>query len=196
MAARQRVLLIFGTRPETIKMAPVWMALRALPEQFDARVLVTAQHRQMLDQALADFKLTPEFDLDIMRDNQDLFHITGRALDGIKTVLEDFRPDCVLVQGDTTTTFVGALAAFYKRVFIGHVEAGLRTHDKYSPYPEEINRRLTGCMADMHFAPTERARNNLVSEQISDKSILVTGNTGIDARVKHDGDQVPVGLFA
>ena len=181
MAERKRVLLIFGTRPETIKMAPVWMALRALPEHYDARALVTAQHRQMLDQALSDFNLTPEFDLDIMRDNQDLFHITGRALAGIKTVLEGFRPDCVLVQGDTTTTFVGALAAFYKRVFIGHVEAGLRTHDKYSPYPEEVNRRLTGCMADVHFAPTERARNNLLAEQISDKSILVTGNTGIDA---------------
>lgn len=173
--------MIFGTRPETIKMAPVWRALRALPDQFDARTVVTAQHRQMLDQALSDFKLTPEFDLDIMRDNQDLFHITCRALDGIKAVLEDFRPDCILVQGDTTTTFVGALAAFYKRTLLGHIEAGLRTHDKYSPYPEEINRRLTGCMADLHFAPTVRARNNLVSEQVPDKDILVTGNTGIDA---------------
>ena len=181
MVDRKRILLIFGTRPETIKMAPVWRALRALPDIFDARTVVTAQHRHMLDQALADFKITPEFDLDIMRDDQDLFHITCRALEGMKAVLEDFQPDCVLVQGDTTTTFAGALAAFYKRTMIGHVEAGLRTYDKFSPYPEEINRRLTGCMADLHFAPTERARSNLLSERVHDKDIHVTGNTGIDA---------------
>ncbi len=181
MTERKKVLLIFGTRPETIKMAPVWRALRALPEVFDARTAVTAQHRHMLDQALSDFKLTPEYDLDIMRDNQDLFHITCQALQGMKSVLEEFRPDCILVQGDTTTTFAGALAAFYKRILIGHVEAGLRTYDKYSPYPEEVNRRLTGCMADLHFAPTERARRNLLSERVPDRDILVTGNTGIDA---------------
>ena len=181
MVDRKRILLIFGTRPETIKMAPVWRALRALPDIFDARTVVTAQHRHMLDQALADFKIAPEFDLDIMRDDQDLFHITCRALEGMKAVLEDFQPDCVLVQGDTTTTFAGALAAFYKRTMIGHVEAGLRTYDKFSPYPEEINRRLTGCMADLHFAPTERARSNLLSERVHDKDIHVTGNTGIDA---------------
>ena len=181
MVDRKRILLIFGTRPETIKMAPVWRALRALPDIFDARTVVTAQHRHMLDQALADFKIAPEFDLDIMRDDQDLFHITCRALEGMKAVLEDFQPDCVLVQGDTTTTFAGALAAFYKRTMIGHVEAGLRTYDKFSPYPEEINRRLTGCMADLHFAPTERARSNLLSEKVHDKDIHVTGNTGIDA---------------
>jgi UDP-N-acetylglucosamine 2-epimerase (non-hydrolysing) len=181
MAAPKKVLIVFGTRPETIKMAPIWMALRARPDEFDARVVVTAQHRQMLDRALQDFALTPDFDLDIMRDNQDLFHVSSRALDGMKSVMEQFTPDCVLVQGDTTTTFIGALAAFYKRVMIGHVEAGLRTHHKYSPYPEEINRRLTGCMADLHFAPTERAKRNLLEERIDESSILVTGNTGIDA---------------
>lgn len=181
MADRKRILLIFGTRPETIKMAPVWRALRELPDVFDARTAVTAQHRHMLDQALSDFNLTPEFDLDIMRDNQDLFHITCRAIEGMKAILDSFQPHCILVQGDTTTTFAGALAAFYKRIMIGHVEAGLRTYDKYSPYPEEINRRLTGCMADLHFAPTERARVNLLSERIPTNDIQVTGNTGIDA---------------
>ncbi len=181
MATPKKVLLVFGTRPEAIKMAPVWMALRARADEFDARVVVTAQHRQMLDRALDDFNLKPDFDLDIMRDNQDLFHVTSRALDGMKTVMESFMPDCVLVQGDTTTTFVGALAAFYKRVMIGHVEAGLRTHNKYSPYPEEINRRLTGCMTDLHFAPTSLSKKNLLDEGVHEANVLVTGNTGIDA---------------
>jgi len=157
------------------------MALRAMPEVFDSRVVVTAQHRGMLDQALKDFALTPEYDLNVMRDNQDLFHISVQALTGMKSVMDEYQPDCVLVQGDTTTTFIGALAAFYKRTLIGHVEAGLRTHNKYSPYPEEINRRLTGCLADLHFAPTERAQLNLLEEGISAEAIAVTGNTGIDA---------------
>jgi UDP-N-acetylglucosamine 2-epimerase (non-hydrolysing) len=135
----------------------------------------------MLDQALQDFAITPDYDLNVMRENQDLFHISVEALTGMKSVLEDYQPDCVLVQGDTTTTFVGALAAFYKRALIGHVEAGLRTYNKYSPYPEEINRRLTGCLADLHFAPTEKARQNLLEEGVKDDSIEVTGNTGIDA---------------
>lgn len=181
MGARKKVLMVFGTRPETIKMAPVWMALRSQPELFDVRTVVTAQHRHMLDKALNDFDLTPDFDLDIMRDNQDLFHISARSLEGMKKVLEEYEPECVLVQGDTTTTFIGALAAFYKRTSIGHVEAGLRTFNKYSPYPEEINRRLTGCMADLHFAPTERARENLLAERVPENDIFVTGNTGIDA---------------
>jgi UDP-N-acetylglucosamine 2-epimerase (non-hydrolysing) len=181
MSVKKKVLMVFGTRPETIKMAPIWMALKARPDEFDAKVVVTAQHRQMLDRALNDFGLTPDFDLDIMRDNQDLFHVTSRALDGMKTVMESFVPDWVLVQGDTTTTFAGALAAFYKRAKIGHVEAGLRTHNKYSPYPEEINRRLTGAMTDLHFAPTAKARQNLLDENIDAAAVTVTGNTGIDA---------------
>lgn len=162
-------------------MAPVWMALRAATDIFDTRVVVTAQHRGMLDQALRDFALTPDYDLNVMRDNQDLFHISVQALTGMKSVMDEYQPDCVLVQGDTTTTFIGALAAFYKRTLIGHVEAGLRTYNKYSPYPEEINRRLTGCLADLHFAPTERARHNLLDEGVAADSIEVTGNTGIDA---------------
>jgi UDP-N-acetylglucosamine 2-epimerase (non-hydrolysing) len=181
MGNRKKVLIVFGTRPETIKMAPVWMALQADREMFEARTVVTAQHRSMLDQALQDFAITPDYDLNVMRENQDLFHISVEALNGMKSVLEDYQPDCVLVQGDTTTTFVGALAAFYKRALIGHVEAGLRTYNKYSPYPEEINRRLTGCLADLHFAPTARARQNLLGEGVKADSIEITGNTGIDA---------------
>lgn len=181
MGNRKKVLIVFGTRPETIKMAPVWMALQADREMFETRTVVTAQHRSMLDQALQDFAITPDYDLNVMRENQDLFHISVEALTGMKSVLEDYQPDCVLVQGDTTTTFVGALAAFYKRALLGHVEAGLRTYNKYSPYPEEINRRLTGCLADLHFAPTEKARQNLLREGVKTDSIEVTGNTGIDA---------------
>jgi len=180
-ASRLRVLTVFGTRPEAIKLAPVCLALQANAARFDGRIAVTAQHRGLLDRVLHDFGLTPDYDLDIMRDNQDLFHITVQALGGLRDVLTDFAPDCVLVQGDTTTTFVGALAAFYKRIAVGHVEAGLRTFHKYSPYPEEINRKLTGCIADYHFAPTERARSNLRAEGVSDAAVWVTGNTGIDA---------------
>lgn len=178
---RRKILLVFGTRPEAIKMAPILMELNRAPEDFEARVAVTAQHRQMLDQALADFRITPQYDLDIMRENQDLFHVTGQALVGLRAVLNDFAPDCVLVQGDTTTTFVGALASFYMRTTVAHIEAGLRTFEKYSPYPEEINRRLTGCIADIHFAPTANSQQNLLREGISIQDIVVTGNTGIDA---------------
>ncbi len=181
MDKRKKVLIVFGTRPETIKMAPVWKALQADREMFETRAVVTAQHRSMLDQALKDFAITPDYDLNIMRENQDLFHVSVEALIGMKSVLDEYQPDCVLVQGDTTTTFIGALAAFYKRVMVGHVEAGLRTYNKYSPYPEEINRRLTGCLADLHFAPTERARQNLIKEGVAASSVEVTGNTGIDA---------------
>lgn len=178
---RIRVLTVFGTRPEAIKLAPVCRALAADPETFESRVVVTAQHRGLLDSVLHDFEIKPDYDLDIMRANQDLFHITARALTGLRETLDDFAPHCVLVQGDTTTTFVGALAAFYRKVAVGHVEAGLRTHRKYSPYPEEINRRLTGCLADLHFAPTARAGANLRAEGMAEKDVLITGNTGIDA---------------
>jgi UDP-N-acetylglucosamine 2-epimerase (non-hydrolysing) len=180
MASSKKILLVFGTRPETIKLAPLMFAL-ARSAEFTVRTAVSGQHREMLNRALKDFGWTPEYNLDIMRENQDLFHVTSRALDGLKTVMDDYDPDCVLVQGDTTTTFAGALAAFYRKKTIGHVEAGLRTHLKYSPYPEEINRRLTGAMADLHFAPTEASRQNLVAEGVRHERISVTGNTGIDA---------------
>jgi len=179
--ARIRVLCVFGTRPEAIKMAPLCLALGADPECFDYRIAVSAQHRDLLDGVLRDFALVPAYDLNVMRAEQDLYHISVETLGGLRDVLADFSPHCVLVQGDTTTTFVGALAAFYRRIAVGHVEAGLRTRQKYSPYPEEINRRLTGCLADLHFAPTARARANLLAEGVSDADILVTGNTGIDA---------------
>lgn len=172
---------IFGTRPEAIKLAPVIHELRRQREVFDVQVAVTAQHRSMLDQVLSIFDIRPDFDLDIMRPGQTLTDVTVRALTGIEKVLAELRPDIVLVQGDTTTAFVGALAAYYQRVAVGHVEAGLRTSDKFSPYPEEMNRRLAGCMADVHFAPTPRARENLRREGVAAGSIHVTGNTVIDA---------------
>jgi len=178
---RIRVLCIFGTRPEAIKMAPLCLALGADPEHFDYRIAVSAQHRDLLDGVLRDFALVPAYDLNVMRAEQDLYHVSVETLGGLRDVLADFSPHWVLVQGDTTTTFVGALAAFYKRIAVGHVEAGLRTHQKYSPYPEEINRRLTSCLADLHFAPTPRARDNLLAEGVNDADIVVTGNTGIDA---------------
>lgn len=178
---RLRVLTVFGTRPEAIKLAPVCHALQARSELFDSRIAVTAQHRGLLDSVLRDFELRPAYDLNVMRENQDLFHITVEALAGMRGVLDDHKPHCILVQGDTTTTFVGALAGFYRKLAVGHVEAGLRTHQKYSPYPEEINRRLTGVLADLHFAPTERARANLLAEGVPAEHVQVTGNTGIDA---------------
>ena len=178
---RLRVLTVFGTRPEAIKLAPVCHALQARSELFDSRIAVTAQHRGLLDSVLRDFELRPAYDLNVMRENQDLFHITVEALAGLRGVLDDHKPHCILVQGDTTTTFVGALAGFYRKLAVGHVEAGLRTHQKYSPYPEEINRRLTGVLADLHFAPTERARANLLAEGVTAEHVQVTGNTGIDA---------------
>lgn len=174
------VLLVFGTRPEAIKMAPVHRALAQDP-RFQVRVCVTAQHREMLDQVLELFGIEPEYDLDLMRPGQDLSTITGSVLEGLKGVLEEAAPDYVLVHGDTTTTMAASLAAYYARVPVGHVEAGLRTGDIYSPWPEEMNRRLTGSIATLHFAPTEAARANLLREGVDDARIAVTGNTVIDA---------------
>ncbi|MBL6755189.1 MAG: UDP-N-acetylglucosamine 2-epimerase (non-hydrolyzing) [Planctomycetes bacterium] len=174
------VLLVFGTRPEAIKMAPVHRALAQDP-RFRVRVCVTAQHREMLDQVLELFGIEPEYDLDLMRPGQDLSTITGSVLEGLKGVLEEAAPDYVLVHGDTTTTMAASLAAYYARVPVGHVEAGLRTGDIYSPWPEEMNRRLTGSIATLHFAPTEAARANLLREGVDDARIAVTGNTVIDA---------------
>jgi UDP-N-acetylglucosamine 2-epimerase (non-hydrolysing) len=181
-------LVVFGTRPEAIKLAPVVRALAADP-RFSPRVAVTAQHRDLLDQVLDLFGLRPDYDLDLMRPGQDLFHVTSSALLGLKPVFEDARPDLVVVQGDTTTTFVGALAAFYSRIPVAHVEAGLRTGDPFSPYPEETNRVLTGRLATWHFAPTDRARVNLMREGVDPSTITVTGNTGIDALL-HVADRV------
>ena len=178
---RLKVMTIFGTRPEAIKMAPVVLELQKHPDKIQSIVAVTAQHREMLDQVLHLFDIRPDYDLDIMKSSQTLFDITSRALVGLREVLEEARPDLVLVHGDTTTTFVGALAAFYEQIPVGHVEAGLRTHNKYSPYPEEMNRKLTGVLTDLHFAPTETARQNLLQENVLPESIFVTGNTVIDA---------------
>lgn len=176
----KKILTVFGTRPEAIKMAPLVKALAA-EAQFDARVCVTAQHREMLDQVLKLFQIEPDFDLDIMKPGQDLYDITGRILKGIREVLKEFKPDVVLVHGDTSTTFATALAAFYEQIPVGHVEAGLRTGNLYSPWPEEANRKLTGVLAKWHFAPTETSRQNLVAESVPEINIEVTGNTVIDA---------------
>lgn len=176
-----KVLAVFGTRPEAIKMAPVVAALKARPGRFDVRVCVTAQHREMLDAVLALFGIKPEYDLDLMRPGQDLFDVTTGVLSGMKRVLATERPDIVLVHGDTTTTMAAALAAFYCRIPVGHVEAGLRTGDKYAPFPEEINRKVAGVVADLHFAPTEAARDNLLREGVASGAIHVTGNTVVDA---------------
>ena len=181
MTTRKKILLAFGTRPEAIKMAPVYRVLCSQPERFEPVCCVTAQHRHMLDQVLETFGITPDFDLDLMRAGQDLTHITSGVLEGMHLVLQDARPDLMLVQGDTTTTMASSLAAFYARIPVGHVEAGLRTLDVAAPFPEEINRRLTGVMAYYHFAPTEEARANLLRENCPPERIVVTGNTGIDA---------------
>jgi len=179
-----KIITIFGTRPEAIKLAPVIKELGKYPEKFESVVCVTAQHREMLDQVLSLFEIIPDYDLNIMENDQSLFDVTAKGLIGIKEVLEKERTDIVLVQGDTTTTFIASLVAFYLKIPVGHVEAGLRTKDKYRPFPEEINRRLTSHIADLHFAPTERARRNLLSEGISEDEIFVTGNTVIDALLK------------
>lgn len=175
-----KVLSIFGTRPEAIKMAPLVKALEK-HESFDSYVCVTAQHRDMLDQVLEIFEITPDFDLDIMKDRQTLTDITVNALKGLEEVIRENHPDIILVHGDTTTTFVGSLAAFYNQVKVGHVEAGLRTFNKYFPYPEELNRKLTGAIADVHFSPTSNAKANLLREGIEENAIFITGNTAIDA---------------
>ena len=177
-----KVLTVFGTRPEAIKMAPLVDAL-AKDAFFDARVCVTAQHREMLDQVLNLFSIETDYDLNIMKPGQGLTEITCRILEGLKPILESFKPDVVLVHGDTTTTVATSLAAFYQRIPVGHVEAGLRTGDLYSPWPEEANRTLTGHLALYHFAPTENSRQNLLRENISDNKIFVTGNTVIDALI-------------
>lgn len=174
------VLSVFGTRPEAIKMAPVVQALACDP-YFESRVCVTAQHRQMLDQVLDLFAIRPDFDLDLMKTDQTLGDITGNVLNGMRDVFAQWQPDMVLVHGDTTTTLAAALSAYYARIAVGHVEAGLRTGNKYSPWPEEMNRRLVGILADVHFAPTEKARDNLLREGIEPGRVHVTGNTVIDA---------------
>ena len=175
-----KVLTVFGTRPEAIKMAPLVHAL-SQDTEIESRLCVTAQHREMLDQVLHLFDLQPDYDLNIMRPEQGLTEITCRILQGLKTVFEQFRPDIVLVHGDTTTTMAASLAAFYHRIPVGHVEAGLRTGDLYSPWPEEANRKLTGHLAALHFTPTENSRQNLLRENLRDEQIFVTGNTVIDA---------------
>ena len=175
-----KVMSIFGTRPEAIKMAPLVKELEK-NEKIESIVCVTAQHREMLDQVLDTFKIEPDYDLNIMKAGQTLSEITTRALNGIDKVIKKEHPNIVLVHGDTTTTFSGALAAFYNQVDIGHVEAGLRTYDKYSPFPEEMNRQMVDCMADMYFAPTEFSKQNLLKQNIDASKIYVTGNTAIDA---------------
>lgn len=175
------VLLVFGTRPEAIKMAPLVKELEKYPQAFHTLVCVSGQHREMLDQVLRLFDITPDYDLDIMRQGQDLYDITTRVLTGLRDVLQEVRPDVVLVHGDTTTSAAAALAAFYRQIPVGHVEAGLRTYDRYNPWPEEMNRQITGRIASYHFAPTPLARENLLKENIDDSLITVTGNTVIDA---------------
>jgi len=175
-----KVMSIFGTRPEAIKMAPLVKKLQE-NKYIESILCVTAQHRQMLDQVLEIFDLKPDYDLDIMSNKQTLVDITIKALEGLDSAIKKATPDIILIHGDTTTTFVGSLAAFYNKVKIGHVEAGLRTFDKYFPYPEEINRKLTGVMADLHFAPTKSNKSNLINEGVDKKSIFITGNTALDA---------------
>ncbi len=174
-------MTIFGTRPEAIKMAPLVLELNKRPNEFESIVTVTAQHREMLDQVLSIFDITPDYDLNIMKKQQSLIQITTRALEGLDEVMKKTQPDMVLVHGDTSTTFAASIAAYYNQIAVGHVEAGLRTWDKYSPYPEEMNRQLTGVIADLHFAPTEKSKQNLMNENKDDESIIVTGNTAIDA---------------
>jgi UDP-N-acetylglucosamine 2-epimerase (non-hydrolysing) len=177
----KKILLVFGTRPEAIKMAPLVKEFQKYPKQFETKVCVTAQHRQMLDQVLDFFEIEPDFDLDIMAPNQDLFDITSKVLLGVRDVLKTFNPDIVLVHGDTTTSTATALAAFYSKIKIGHVEAGLRTYNLQSPWPEEMNRQVTDRICDFYFAPTNLSKQNLLEEGIESKKIIVTGNTVIDA---------------
>ncbi len=176
-----KLMTVFGTRPEAIKMCPLVLEMQKYPDFIEPIVAVTAQHREMLDQVLQLFAIKPDYDLNIMTAGQTLYDVTGRALAGLKDVLAEAQPDMVLVHGDTTTTFVGALASFYAQIPVGHVEAGLRTGNKFSPYPEEMNRKLTGAIADIHFAPTSTSKNNLLKENIDPAAIVVTGNTVIDA---------------
>ena len=181
MSKLKKVMLVFGTRPEAIKMAPLVKEFQKNPEFFQTIVCVTGQHRQMLDQVLELFEITPDYDLDIMKAGQDLYDVTSRVLVGMRDVLKEAQPDVVLVHGDTTTSTAAALAAFYQQIPVGHVEAGLRTHNIYSPWPEEMNRQLTGRIATYHFAPTPLSRENLLREGVTEEKITVTGNTVIDA---------------
>ncbi|MDQ0160522.1 non-hydrolyzing UDP-N-acetylglucosamine 2-epimerase [Alkalibacillus salilacus] len=181
MNRKIKVMTVFGTRPEAIKMAPLVLELNKRNEQFETIVTVTAQHREMLDQVLSIFDIEPDYDLNIMKAKQTLAQVTNRALEGLDQVIKEAQPDIVLVHGDTTTTFAASLAAYYNQTAVGHVEAGLRTWNKHSPFPEELNRQLTGVMADMHFAPTDQAKANLLNENKDENSIVITGNTAIDA---------------
>lgn len=176
----KRIMTIFGTRPEAIKMAPLVLQLKK-EEQLEPVVVVTAQHREMLDSVLETFNIQPDYDLNVMKPGQTLSQVTSRVLTGLEDIIKEVQPDMILVHGDTTTTFAGSLAAFYNEISIGHVEAGLRTWNKYSPFPEEMNRQMTGIMADLHFAPTEQAEKNLLNENKDPQSVVVTGNTAIDA---------------
>jgi UDP-N-acetylglucosamine 2-epimerase (non-hydrolysing) len=181
---KKKILLIFGTRPEAIKMAPLVKEFRKHPETFDTKVCVTAQHREMLDQVLDFFEVKADYDLDLMKPGQDLYVLTAKIIESLKPILEEFSPEYVFVHGDTTTTMGGAIASFYSGAKVCHIEAGLRTNNKKSPFPEEINRQITGRISDYHFAPTENSRKNLIKENVSDNNILVTGNTVIDALLK------------
>ncbi len=176
-----KILLVFGTRPEAIKMAPLVKAFQNEPETFETKVCVTGQHREMLDQVLSLFKIVPEFDLNIMKPGQDLTDVTSKVLLGMREVFKEYTPDVVLVHGDTTTSTAAALASFYNRIAVGHVEAGLRTYNIYSPWPEEMNRQITGRIARYNFAPTQLSKNNLLKENVDEMFISVTGNTVIDA---------------
>ena len=177
----KKIMLVFGTRPEAIKMAPLVKEFQKYPEKFETIVCVTGQHREMLDQVLRIFDIVPDFDLNIMKQGQDLYDVTSRVLLGMRDVLCEMKPNIVFVHGDTTTSTAAALAAFYQQIPVGHVEAGLRTHQIYSPWPEEMNRQITGRIATYHFAPTPLSKENLIAEGISEGSIFVTGNTVIDA---------------
>ena len=194
MGDKKTILLVFGTRPEAIKMAPLVKKLQSEPEKFKTVVCVTAQHRQMLDQVLHIFDIKPDYDLNIMQANQDLYDVTSRVLLGMRDVLKEVQPDVVLVHGDTTTSTAAALAAFYLQIPVGHVEAGLRTHNIYSPWPEEMNRQITGRITTHHFAPTPLAKQNLLDENVRPEQIVVTGNTVIDAlymvveKIKNDAN--------
>ena len=174
-------MLVFGTRPEAIKMAPLVKEFQKFPKEFETIVCVTGQHREMLDQVLRIFEIRPDYDLDIMQQGQDLYDVTARVLTGMRDVLKEAQPDVVLVHGDTTTSTASALAAFYQQIPVGHIEAGLRTHNIYSPWPEEMNRLITGRIATYHFSPTPLSRQNLLAEGIKEEAITVTGNTVIDA---------------
>ncbi|WP_210470532.1 non-hydrolyzing UDP-N-acetylglucosamine 2-epimerase [Sporosarcina sp. 6E9] len=181
MKKKWKVMTIFGTRPEAIKMAPLVLELEKHPEDIESIVTVTAQHREMLDQVLETFKISPDYDLNIMKNRQTLIDVATRGLEGLDAIMKEAGPDIVLVHGDTSTTFIGSLAAFYNQIAVGHVEAGLRTWNKHSPYPEEMNRQLTGVLADLHFSPTEKSAENLIAEGKPEERIYITGNTAIDA---------------